>query len=141
MATVNTRFKSECMTDSSQIFSVLSLVAGLQIKHFICDGPLQTKAMVDSKSKYGDGLGIVHSAIHGIGTAVVLLLWLPAGILLLGLAVLDFVVHYHTDYAKENIVKRAGWTTSDAKFWWALSADQTLHQLTYIVLTYLALTI
>ncbi len=127
--------------DSSQIFSVLSLVAAFQLKHFVCDGPLQTKAMVDSKSNYGEGLGVVHSAIHGLGTAVVLLLWLPVGTLVLGLAVLDFVVHYHTDYAKENIVKRAGWTTSHAKFWWALSADQTVHQFTYVVLTYLALTI
>lgn len=129
------------MIDSSQVFSILGLVVAFQLKHFICDGPLQTKAMVDSKSKYGDGLGVVHSAIHGIGTAVVLLFWLPAGKLLLGLAVLDFLIHYHTDYAKENIVKGAGWTVADAKFWWALSADQTVHQLTYVGLTYLALTI
>lgn len=129
------------MTDASQLFSILSLVAAFQLKHFVCDGPLQTKAMVDSKSKYGEGLGLVHSIIHGIGTAVVLLFWLPAGKILLGLAVLDFFIHYHTDYTKENIVKRAGWTTSDAKFWWALSADQTVHQFTYVVLTYLALTI
>lgn len=126
--------------DSTQILGVLSLVAAFQIKHFICDGPLQTKSMVDSKSKYGDAMGLVHAGIHGIGTAVVLLLWLPASTIALGLALLDFLVHYHTDYTKENIVKRAGWTTADAKFWWALSADQTVHQLTYVVLTYLALT-
>ena len=97
--------------------------------------------MVDSKSKYGAGLGLVHAAIHGIGTAVVLLLWLNAGMVVLGLAVLDFLIHYHTDYTKENVVKIAGWTIADAKFWWALSADQTVHQLTYVGLTYLALTI
>ena len=129
------------MIDSSQVFNILSLVAAFQIKHFICDGPLQTNAMVDSKSKYADGLGLVHAAIHGIGSAVVLLLWLPAGAVVLGLAVLDFLVHYHTDFAKENVVKLSGWTVADAKFWWALSADQTVHQLTYVVLTYLALTI
>lgn len=129
------------MIDASQLFNVLSLVAAFQLKHFVCDGLLQTKAMVDSKSKYGETLGIVHSAIHGIGTAVVLLLWLPVGSVVLGLALLDVVVHYHVDYTKENIVKRAGWTTANSKFWWALSADQTVHQFTYVVLTYLALTI
>ena len=125
---------------SQDIVTVLTLVAAFQIKHFVCDGVLQTKAMVDAKSKYGRPLGITHAAIHGLGTAVVLLLWLPAGPKILALAALDFVLHYHVDYSKENIVKWAGWTINDAKFWWSQSADQTIHQLTYVGLTYLALT-
>lgn len=129
------------MIASSQILTVLFLVVAFQLKHFICDGLLQTKAMVKSKSKYGDGLGLIHAGIHGMGTAVILLLWRPVGMAVLGLAVLDFLLHYHVDFAKENIVKRAGWTIADAKYWWALSADQTLHQLTYVTLTYAALTI
>ena len=129
------------MMANSQILNVLIFVAAFQIKHFVCDGLLQTKAMVDAKSKYGKGLGLVHAAIHGVGTAVVLLLCRQNITVVLGLAVLDFVLHYHVDYTKENIVKAFGWTIADAKYWWALSADQTVHQLTYLVLTYLALTI
>jgi Protein of unknown function (DUF3307) len=125
---------------TDHLIPVLVLIAALQAKHFICDGPLQTKAMVVSKAKYGEKLGLLHSFLHGLGTLVVLLVAGFSVSIFVGLAALDFVVHYHLDYAKENIVKRAGLTTLDAKFWWALSADQTLHQLTYLAITFLAIT-
>jgi hypothetical protein len=122
------------------LIPVLALIASLQVKHFLCDGPLQTQAMVVSKSLYGDRMGLVHSALHGIGTLAVLAAFGFSLTLSLGLAALDLVLHYHVDYFKENIVKRAGWTSQDAKFWWALSADQMLHQLTYLFLVGLAFT-
>jgi Protein of unknown function (DUF3307) len=124
------------MNISPQILELLMLLAGLQFKHFICDGPLQTKAMVDAKSVYGAKLGLVHSGLHGIGTYMVFALVSPlAGVL----AIADFVIHYHIDFAKENIVKAQGWAFKDAQFWWALSADQMLHQFTYLALVGYAL--
>jgi hypothetical protein len=51
-----------------------------------------------------------------------------------GLALVDAVVHYHIDFSKENLVKRARWTVKDAKFWWALVGDQYLHSVTYVAL-------
>ena len=123
---------------SASIIIILGLVALLQIKHFICDGPLQTLAMVENKSIYGAWLGIVHSGLHGIGTLIVLLLAGFSIPVVIGLAVLDFVIHYHVDFFKENIVKYFRWGTKDAKFWWALSADQALHQFTYLILVALA---
>ena len=123
------------------IMPILALVAGLQAKHFVCDGPLQTKAMVDAKSHYGAWLGIVHSGVHAIGTAVVFLIAGYSVALFLGLGALDFVLHYHVDYTKENIVKHFKWGFADAKFWWALTADQCLHHFTYLILAALALTI
>jgi Protein of unknown function (DUF3307) len=125
---------------TQDLIPVLALIASLQAKHFICDGLLQTKAMVDSKSVYGDRMGLVHAAIHGIGTVLILAVFVFKFSLVLGLAVLDMVIHYHVDYAKENIVKRSGWSSHDAKFWWALSADQMLHQFTYLLLAGLAFT-
>lgn len=122
------------------LIPVLALIASLQAKHFICDGLLQTKAMVDSKSIYGDRMGLVHAAIHGTGTVLILAVFGIQLSLVLGLAVIDMVIHYHVDYAKENIVKRAGWTSHHAKFWWALSADQMLHQFTYLLLVAIVFT-
>ena len=122
-----------------QITSVLYLVAALQLKHFICDGPLQTAAMVEQKSIYGAWLGIVHSAFHGIGTLIVFLVVGSPALLALSLAALDFMVHYHIDFTKENIIKYFRWGVQDSQFWWALSADQAFHQFTYLALTALAL--
>jgi Protein of unknown function (DUF3307) len=125
--------------ESALAVHVLVLLALLQVKHFICDGPLQTASMVRDKGHYGRWLGISHAGIHGLGTALALFIgglsWRTA----IGLAVLDVVLHYHIDFFKEQAVRRAGWTVSTAQFWWSLSADQALHQMTYLGLAWLAL--
>ncbi len=126
------------MMDNAQVTSALLVVGFLQLKHFICDGPLQTLAMVKSKSIYGAPLGILHSALHGLGTGLVFLIATFSPIIAIGLAVLDFTIHYHVDFTKENIIKYFGWNTNNAQFWWALSADQTIHQFTYLLLYILA---
>ena len=120
-----------------QVLYLLLTLSAFQLKHFICDGPLQTLSMVQAKSHYGRPLGILHAAIHGVGTLVVFLTVGLGPALILALA--DFVLHYHIDYSKENIVKRMGWNTSTGPFWWALSADQGLHQLTYLALVWFSL--
>jgi hypothetical protein len=122
------------------VHSVLIFLVLLQVKHFICDGPLQTSAMVKDKGVYGRPRGILHAGIHGVGTLVALLLFGLAAQTALMLAALDFVLHYHIDFSKEQTVRRAGWTTAVPQFWWALSADQMLHQLTYLLLAYLTFT-
>lgn len=124
------------MPDPTQIFLLLVL---FQAKHFICDGPLQTGNMVRDKGHYGRPLGILHAAIHGAGTLCTLLIAGLGPVLAVKLALLDFVIHYHVDFSKERIVRSVGWTTAQAQFWWSLSADQMLHQLTYLLLTYIAL--
>ena len=118
---------------------VLLVVAALQVKHFICDGPLQTRAMVEAKGHYGRPLGLLHSFIHTVGTVFVLTGFDFAAPLVLLLGLLDFVIHYHVDFTKENVVRKAGWTPTQAYFWWALSADQMAHQLTYLLIAYIAL--
>ena len=120
---------------------VLLIVAALQVKHFICDGPLQTRAMVEAKGRYGRIGGLVHGLIHAVGTVLVLGGFGFAATPVLMLGLLDLAVHYHVDFAKENLVRKAGWTPSQAQFWWALSADQMAHQLTYLLIAYLALTL
>ena len=114
---------------------VLFLILLLQIKHFICDGPLQTKAMVDGKAIYGNRLGLLHAGIHGLGTIVALAWFGLDWTLVFALAVADMALHYHIDFTKENIVKIKGWTIAVREFWWALATDQFLHHLTYLAIT------
>jgi NAD(P)H-hydrate repair Nnr-like enzyme with NAD(P)H-hydrate dehydratase domain len=119
--------------------TALFLVLLLQIKHFVCDGLLQTKDMVRAKAFYGRPLGILHAAIHGAGTLVVLAaMGFGWGIVLLGAAA-DFAIHYHIDFTKEKIVQRFGWTTSVPYFWWMIAFDQLMHHLTYLGLAAFAL--
>ena len=118
--------------------SLILLLVLFQAKHFICDGPLQTSAMVQDKGHYGRWLGIKHAGIHGLGTLVVMLVASVAPLFAVVFALVDFLLHYHIDFSKEQVVRRQGWTTATPQFWWSLSADQVLHQVSYILLAALA---
>jgi hypothetical protein len=126
------------MALTPELSAGLSLLGLLQVKHFICDGPLQTKLMVDEKRRYGAPMGLAHAGIHGLGTVVAMVFMLGFVPLVIGLGVLDVAIHYHVDFTKENVVKRMGWTPAQGPFWWAMSFDQMLHHLTYLMLTAIA---
>jgi hypothetical protein len=106
---------------------LLWLFLALQVKHFICDFPLQANPFFyKNKGTYGHAGGIAHAAIHGLGTWIILG-WQAA--------LLDAVVHYHIDWAKMRLNK--AWKLEPANseaFWILLGFDQLLHQLTYIAL-------
>ena len=118
----------------STLLAPFLLVAALQAKHVICDGPLQTLAMVRAKSHYLRPLGVAHAAIHGAGSFLILSLFGfdPATAVMATSA--ELLAHYHIDYIKENVVKLFGWSTADGPFWWALTLDQALHHFTYLVM-------
>lgn len=110
----------------------------LFIKHFICDFPLQTFPWIFlNKGRYCHLGGIVHAAIHGIGTALVLSFFLESNIWLFALA--DFLIHYHVDWFKMKLNHRLGYTATNGNgFWILLGLDQLAHHLTYFAIVYYA---
>ena len=121
---------------------VLLAMAYLLIKHCIADFLLQTENQRRTKGDYGALGGITHALTHVALTAPVFLILPPVG---LGAAIAlltgEFTVHYHLDWAKEQIVRRNGWTSQHTPFWWALGIDQLGHGLTYVALLWLAFTL
>ncbi len=61
---------------------------------------------------------------------LITLVLLMAGAIALG----EFVLHYHIDWAKEQITRRNSWTPQNSGFWHALGTDQLLHGLTYLAI-------
>lgn len=122
------------MTLTIPFIALLTVLIWLEIKHFIADYPLQTLYQLKNKGTYGHPGGILHSGIHVAGTALAFLLVPPT--LALGAAILvgEFLVHYHVDWAKENIIRRMGYTATDRGFWWAIGVDQLIHHLTYVAI-------
>ena len=114
------------------IFFILIL---LQIKHWYIDFVNQTSEEVAHKGIYLDWCGVKHSLKHGIATAFIFLLFAPFETALI-LGILDFLIHYHVDWAKMNINKKYGYTIEQPQFWAWLGADQLAHQITYIGLAY-----
>lgn len=110
----------------------------LFVKHFVCDFPLQTSPwMYRNKGIYLHPGGIAHSAVHALGTWLVLVFFIGAQAWLY--ALLDFVVHYHIDWAKLQLNKRFGLRPDNSNwFWILLGLDQLAHHITYFVIVYYA---
>ena len=117
--------------------SELAILSALMLKHLICDFPLQTPYQFLNKGIYGHPGGLLHVAIHAVGTVIALSLF-TSFLAALGLALLDAFVHYHIDWAKNKINRRFNLKPTDgAGFWFTFGLDQYLHQMTYILLVYL----
>jgi hypothetical protein len=120
--------------------SLLLLYVLFRVKHFACDFLLQTDWMALTKGKPGrEGYSALftHSAIHAIGTVLIVAFFAPA---LWWLGLVDFVIHSVIDRIKGWFTYRMGWTPRDTVFWWTLGADQEAHNFThlaYIVVIYL----
>ena len=110
------------------IFLVLIL---LQIKHWYIDFVNQTEEEVKWKGTYLDWRGVKHSLKQGMGTAIVFALFIPIPWSLL-IGAIDFLFHYHIDWAKININKKYNYTIENPKFWMWLGLDQLAHQITYL---------
>lgn len=121
----------------SDILIVLLFLLGLQIKHFLGDFVLQTPWMLHNRRFYGHPGGLAHAGIHMALSVVVLALSGTSPGLLLALVAGEGVVHYHIDWAKDNLSCKWHLTPDRQGFWVALGADQGLHHLTYLAMVWI----
>ncbi len=118
----------------TQPLAALLVVLVLEVKHFVFDYPLQTHYQLKYKEVYGHPGGILHAGLHVLGTGAAFLVITPP--LAIGVAILagEFLVHYHIDWGKGQVVRRSAVTVADNGYWWAIGADQLLHHVTYLVI-------
>jgi Protein of unknown function (DUF3307) len=119
---------------SRSVQLILIVILILQIKHFLCDYVLQSEYQYSNKGKYGHPGGIIHAGLHALFTIVAFVVITPALGLGLAIVVGEFIVHYHIDWTKEQILKRRRWVFPRAQFWWVFGADQALHEMTYVAI-------
>jgi hypothetical protein len=120
----------------TMLVAAMLLLTLLFVKHWYVDFVNQTMEEVNSKGIYGTRAGLNHSFKHGVGTAICIMAITGPGyfVFCIALGILDFVLHYHIDWAKMN------WGNRDIQnplFWNHLGLDQLVHQLTYLLITYL----
>jgi hypothetical protein len=112
---------------------VLAAVAVLMLKHAVADFYLQTPYQYLNKGRYGHPGGFLHAGIHIALTPFVYLVLVPGSLLIAAaIALGEFVLHYHIDWAKEQITHANGLTPQNRGFWCLLGTDQLLHGLTYL---------
>lgn len=120
---------------SEAICAALLALAFLSVKHTFCDFFLQTTYQFSNKGTYGHLGGVLHAGLHALFTLPVFLILPPASILVGAMIIVgEFVIHYHLDWSKEQLVSRFGLGQADSWFWHLFGLDQLGHILTYIVI-------
>lgn len=119
-----------------EIFLLLFL---FQVKHFICDYPLQTQYMLGKMSRTGWIKPLAsHAATHAAGTGIIALIF--TNDLFLILVTIDFILHFLVDRIKASPDLGGRWKPDQPYFWWALGADQMAHHLINYVFIYVIVT-
>lgn len=107
------------------------LLTVYQVKHFLCDYPLQRPFML---RKGATGWAWVAPLISHAGVHAFFTFWIAFCFkqhLALYLALFDFVVHFMVDRIKASPSILGRFTPAQPYFWWALGADQMAHHLTH----------
>ena len=118
---------------------VLLAMLIFQIKHFLCDFVLQTSHQVLNKGRYLHMGGITHAGLHMLGSLPALLVLTRSPALIAPLLVAEWLIHYHTDWAKVQIDRALRLNDTNQLYWTIFGSDQLIHQLTYVGMTYTAL--
>ena len=122
-------------------YELLILLLVFQIKHFICDYPLQNVYMLGKMKATGWIKPLAaHSAVHAWFTFLILLLVQPNNVLLyLLIPVADFILHFIVDRTKASPNLGGKFKPEQPYFWWALGADQMSHHIINYVFIYIIL--
>lgn len=115
---------------------LLALIAVFQIKHFLADYIWQGRYMLGKFKDSGWCKPLsAHCGVHFAMTFLIVIYHLPIE-WAIGLAVLDFMIHFTVDRVK--VVVSKGYDSSkDKEFWWCLGADQMAHHFTHYALALL----
>jgi hypothetical protein len=119
--------------------TVLLLLVGLELKHFVADYLLQPTWLLVGKGDLLAPGGYLHAGIHVAGTLPILLLAQVAMPLLAMLLVAEFFIHYAIDFGKYRLGDKVDVMVTPARFWAVHGLDQLLHQLTYAGIVFFAL--
>ncbi len=120
----------------NEAYSALLLITWLILKHFLCDFVFQSEFQLKHKGQYGHSGGLTHMAIHGAGSAPLFFLTSAHFSLVAAVIIAELAIHYHVDWAKQQLGARLGWTPNRPAFWIAIGADQLAHQATYVAMAF-----
>jgi hypothetical protein len=114
---------------------ILILLVLFQLKHFLCDFPLQGKYMLGKFKQTGWVPPLAaHASLHALGTLLIAG-WFGYSTIPFGTAVVcalaDFAIHFTVDRVKASPSMLGRWKPDNKFFWWALGADQSAHHLTH----------
>ena len=114
------------------ILQALALSVLLQVKHLFADYFLQTPMMLRDRGKYLHIGRVAHVLVHAAGSLVAFAVVGAPLPVMIGIVLIEAVLHFHIDYGKGRWSDFAQDGPSDASYWRAHGVDQAAHQLTYV---------
>ncbi len=114
----------------------LAVVALLLAKHFLFDFVFQTRFQLSNKHAYGHPGGLLHAALHAVGTLAAFLIVPPPWRLGAAILAVEFLAHYHIDWGKEQILRCTRWGYGDGRYWAVFGGDQLIHGLGYVAIAW-----
>ena len=114
------------------------LLIVFQLKHFICDYPLQGTYMLGKLRATNWALPLAaHAAVHATATFLIAIRFsLHLAIIL---AIADFILHFTIDRLKASPNIGGRFKPDQPYFWWALGADQMAHHFTHYAFIFILL--
>ena len=117
---------------------LLTLMILFQLKHFICDYPLQTPYMLGKlqRTNWIKPL-LAHSLVHGIGTFLIVACFNLS--LAYVLAIIDIILHFIVDRLKASPDIGGRFSIDNKYFWWCLGLDQMAHHIINAIFIFIIL--
>ena len=112
------------------MYSIFILLIAFQIKHFVCDFPLQNKYMLGKMNKENWARPLLaHSLVHSFGTFVVVVIATANIYISIMLSIVDLILHFIVDRLKASPKLGGRFKMDQPYFWWALGLDQMAHHI------------
>lgn len=113
--------------------TIFMIAVLFQLKHLLADFFWQNHYMLGKFKASGWAAPLaVHSAVHGVMTAVIVIVLTMNPWLTLWCVIGDMVAHFCIDRAK--VISSRGLTPENERFWHMIGMDQTLHHLTHYII-------
>lgn len=114
------------------------LLVAFEVKHFVADYPFQSAYHSGPERGYVPSI-LLHALFHGLLTAVVCTSYLalaqPAATRwVIGLALIDFTLHYAIDHHSLSMISKS---KDHPAFWWMIGLDEMVHRFTNFYLVFL----
>lgn len=121
-------------------YAILTLLLALQVKHFICDYPLQRHGARKGSAVPSEWVPDLaeHCAVHAVGS-ILCFLWFGWAFAL-QVAIIDFAAHAVVDRLKAHKSIGGRWAPSQKMFWMALGFDQFAHHVINLAFVAVAVT-
>lgn len=123
--------------------TLFCLLVAYQLKHLLADYFWQNAYMLGKfaeKAKDWVPPLAAHAGVHALLTFVITVLFVGP-LAALGLAALDFAVHFMVDRLKASPKLGGRYKPTQPEFWHVLGLDQTAHHLTHYVIIAIVLSL